>query len=112
MCIDRHIRTALALCIAALTLAFASPLGALELCVAGWNLEHLDDRNGAGFAFGEPVDVGGLQIGVKRLKFPLGSPLGDMSAHHFGPRWVPLSRLTTFADSPRAACSPTSAPTA
>ena len=34
--------------LAAVLLAFVVPAGALELRVAAWNLEHLDDANGAG----------------------------------------------------------------
>ena len=34
--------------LAAVLLAFVAPAGALELRVAAWNLEHLDDANGAG----------------------------------------------------------------
>ena len=51
--------------------AFAAPAGALGLRVAAWNLEHLDDANGAGcvgredgdyHALGERIDTLGAEI--------------------------------------------------
>ena len=42
------LRTLPVLLLAVVSLACASPAGALELRVATWNLEHLDDTNGTG----------------------------------------------------------------
>lgn len=60
-----------AVSLVALALVFTSPVMALELRVAAWNLEHLDDANGAGCvgredddytALGERIDVLGADV--------------------------------------------------
>ncbi len=64
-------RCVLAGLLAAACFAFAAPAGALGLRIAAWNLEHLDDANGAGcvgredgdyHALGERIDALGAEI--------------------------------------------------
>ena len=53
--------------LAAVWLACASPAGALELRVATWNLEHLDDTNGAGCVGREDGDYTALAERIDAL---------------------------------------------
>ena len=53
--------------LAAVWLACASPAGALELRVATWNLEHLDDTNGAGCVGREDGDYAALAERIDAL---------------------------------------------
>ena len=53
--------------LAAAWLACASPAGALELRVATWNLEHLDDENGAGCVGREDSDYAALAARIDAL---------------------------------------------
>ena len=48
MCMSMWARSALAVSLAVSAFVLALPVGALELRVATWNLEHLEDTNGAG----------------------------------------------------------------
>ena len=66
-----HERCDLLWLLAAACFVFAAPAGALGLRVAAWNLEHLDDANGAGcvgredgdyHALGERIDTLGAEI--------------------------------------------------
>ena len=68
---SEHARCDLLWLLAAACFAFAAPAGALGLRVAAWNLEHLDDANGAGcvgredsdyHALGERIDTLGAEI--------------------------------------------------
>ena len=68
---SKHAQYALLWLLAAACFAFAAPAGALGLRVAAWNLEHLDDANGAGcvgredgdyHALGERIDALGAEI--------------------------------------------------
>ena len=64
-------RFVLAILVATACLAFSACAGSLELRVAAWNLEHLDDANGAGCvgredrdyeALGERIDALGVEM--------------------------------------------------
>ena len=68
---SERVRCVLTSLIAAMRLVFAAPSGTLELRVVAWNLERLDDVNGAGCvgredgdhtALAECIDVLGASI--------------------------------------------------
>ena len=74
MCMSMWARSALAVSLAVLAFDLASPAGALELRVAAWNLEHLDDTNGVGCVGRDDADYIALseridELGVDVLAF-------------------------------------------
>ena len=71
MCMSMWARSALAVSLAVSAFVLALPAGALDVRVATWNLEHLDDTNGAGCvgrtdgdyaALAERIDALGVDV--------------------------------------------------
>ena len=71
MCVSERARRVSVWLLAVACFAFAAPAGALGLRVAAWNLEHLDDANGAGCVgredgdytvLGERIDALGADV--------------------------------------------------